>query len=491
MPSVREKFRLYFSLLTEEKITMKRALLISILSTTLGLPGQSSKADWNPIDQKFLNLTPRESPTDTEENGITSKYTFDAARTSWQAFPTLDEDFKAPYVAASKSKREVVLWGEATGMNPGEPTEFFVISSQSGHNYESITITYAMPSDVQKALEHIGLKNGWPVSPAELRFWPKGDRLMLDLHAVKDGSLQSRPIEHWVVEVNNGQIIKQQGFVFTGSRMVEDPGEPGSMVYAADIYGPNSIVSDYNEAHSVIELPRQGTKGEVYGQHIANPDLALPKGQPVMIVLKPHPTLKEVYNLDLEVSKTGYRLKEPQGEYLNEDPGMASMLTALKPLRKREPFVTIKYDPDLNIEQVKKVAAEMEQIERVGGFRIDPPPEGHLYFKAFIPDETFLDRNKRPTQPLEFHANELFAGTLTHIEEKWGDNVDPELIVSEYPVPEADAFADVIAKHARETQTLFVYLPLKITSYGDLQAFLQPHLKRFPVIYIYPSRSIP
>mgnify|MGYP006303150745 CR=1 FL=1 len=65
--------------------------------------------------------------------------------------------WSAPYVLADLEAREVLVWGEDTGMIPGDPLEFFVIAENSGHDYEALMISYARPSDIHQALEKIGL----------------------------------------------------------------------------------------------------------------------------------------------------------------------------------------------------------------------------------------------------------------------------------------------------------------------------------------------
>ena len=71
----------------------------------------------------------------------------------------------------------VTLWGEATGVSPDAPIEFLLIPTDSGHDYEALTISFAKPSDIHRALAFIGLKPGKSVDYAAYRYWvSKGER---------------------------------------------------------------------------------------------------------------------------------------------------------------------------------------------------------------------------------------------------------------------------------------------------------------------------
>ena len=45
---------------------------------------------------------------------------------------------------------------------------------------------------------------------------------------------------------------------------------------AADVYGPNTIASTYNEPATLLDLPRQAAQGDVYSFQFPNPEYALP-----------------------------------------------------------------------------------------------------------------------------------------------------------------------------------------------------------------------
>ena len=255
------------------------------------------------------------------------------------------------------------------------------------------------------------------------------------------------------------------------------------MVYAADIYGPNAIAADYNEAHSVIELPRQGNKGEVYGKHVCHPDFTMPRGHPVILTLRPHPDFAEVLNLQLQISATGLQLQHSDGSDVPEGTTLAS-------LKGKEAFVTLQFDPTLSLEQVIQYARQVEQIEQLNGFRVDPPPPQHPYYKAFLSDTKYLDRTNRPAQPIEFHVSKKndtgFVGELILIEEKWGEETEPTLIETKHTITHLAEFDRIVNEGENaENPTLFIYIDPATTTYGDMQQFLSSRMERFPVIFMY------
>ena len=74
---------------------------------------------------------------------------------------------------ANRREKWVRIAAEATGVPSGDPMEFWLISQESGHDYEAVAVSFAQPSDVHEALVFIGLTPGWPVSYNRFRFWPK------------------------------------------------------------------------------------------------------------------------------------------------------------------------------------------------------------------------------------------------------------------------------------------------------------------------------
>jgi hypothetical protein len=465
---------------------MKRSLIYMFLAMASAM--SCARAQALPIDKDFLRVIPKAGSD--EAKAAASKATRDAAKSSHaKATAVLDPArfLVLPFLIADKQERTVRMWAGATGMKPQEPAEFFIIGPDSGNDYESIAVTYALPSHVHQALEFIGCTPGWPVDPGRLRFWPKGDRVTMHAQVMDpDGELRDQRIEEYIIDVATGQTLAIDGFVFTGSMTVEDPADPKKMVYGADAFGPNAVASDYNEVNTVLDLPRQGSKGEVYGNHICNATWAMTTGHPMMIELRPHAKLTEVIDLRLDIGVEGvattYQLFKGDAA-LNTDKGFPAMLE-----KNPEPFGTVNIARDCPLGMVIDVCGQMEKIESVGGLRINPPPAGQVYYKSFLPQMEWLKRDTRPSQPFELYVRkvgEAMSYELILAEEKYGEAILPEIIPHTYPVASPAEIAPLIEQHGEGIQTLFLLVEPTV-SYGDVLDLLAPHMERFPVVYVFP-----
>ena len=186
-----------------------------------------------------------------------------------------DEDMlRLPHVTANRVAKRVEIDAVTTDVKKGDILEFLLISKPSGHTYESLAVSDAKPSDVKKALEFIGMTAGHGVDPAKLRFWPKGERAIVSvlLNNAAAGTKPTRVEKLVLNERAKAASIPESGFVFIGSRMIEDRENPGTPAFAADVREPNSIIANYNENESIFDVPRVAPQNDVYRTQVANPD---------------------------------------------------------------------------------------------------------------------------------------------------------------------------------------------------------------------------
>ena len=99
-----------------------------------------------------------------------------------------------------------------------------IIDQDSSHGYEAMLWSFAAPSAVHRALVFIGMKPGAPRDPNALRFTPKGERVNVSI--LIDG--KPTPIEHLILDTQTGKTLPEEGWVFTGSRLIKDPADPAS-----------------------------------------------------------------------------------------------------------------------------------------------------------------------------------------------------------------------------------------------------------------------
>ena len=210
-----------------------------------------------------------------------------------------------PFLKADRESREIRIEARATGVDAKTQAEFFLIATNSGHDYESIAVVKARPSHVHQALEFIGVPAGKPVDPKALRFWPRGERVIgeIEWREGGTGTPQRVRLERTLIDTRTGRPLPEDGLVFTGSARVPDAAGTGT-VYAADEFEPNSIASAFNLEATVLDIPRKGGQNALYDYQVVNPAHVLPKDLPLTVVLRPEPRTNgtaRVADLDLVI----------------------------------------------------------------------------------------------------------------------------------------------------------------------------------------------
>lgn len=101
--------------------------------------------------------------------------------------------------------------------------------------HETVVVADVKPSDVQKALESLGLKPGKPAKGEGAK--AEGPELELFLEVTKNGSAERHNIEKLMVDRKTGKAMPKLKWLFTGSAMTQpDPDKP-EKVYGADNTG--------------------------------------------------------------------------------------------------------------------------------------------------------------------------------------------------------------------------------------------------------------
>ncbi len=410
-----------------------------------------------------------------------------------------------PGLLADRTGQWVRVQAEATGLAGVEPIEFWLIAETSGHDYEAIAVSFALPSHVHKALEFIGMEAGHPVDVGARLFWPRGERVIMTFRWEDDekGERVFRA-EDLILDQETQEAMPPTGLVFVGSQWRKDP-ITGASVYAAETpTSPQSIASDYNESTTVLDVPRQAAQTDVYRRYIPYPERQPVFGQRLEITLKPefpdeHKRLIDlVLHVDPETDAIAedmdalrYRLKDEHGERVHEGDRLHHVLAAFEQLvtDSRDPFVTVVPDPNMTVGLVQTLYVLMHGLEGEDGIRLSPQPEEHLFYKAFMPDERFRVRARRPSQPLELHLvrdeEGQVTGTLIRLDRVDDDNDrHPPLKPTEYPVETSEALRERIEKIAHRIPVLLVFAPEDL-AYGHLLDFIDPVREHHPTVYIY------
>jgi len=422
-----------------------------------------------------------------------------------------------PGLIARRNEQRVEILAEATGLARGTVVEFLLIDSTSGKGYESLLWSFARPSDVHKALIFIGMKPGEPFNAAGLRFWPKGERVLLSVAAKSPSSNDSPPrrLETLVMDKRQKTTLPKVGFVFTGSFMVNKPGENSRRAYAADVVTPKSIASLYNDPTTVLDVPRRARQSDVYGSLVVGPGYDFAKNELLTINLAPeHKNGRQrVKDLVLEVRQVArkavmetdsappveFLLKDKTEKMLTERPALPAVLGKLDSLIKsgHDPYVSIRFGDALPLGHVQKVCRVAALIDTDSGIRVEPPEPGQLYYRAFLPDNEYLDRENRIIQPWELRLVDRegkISGTLTLYESVFrSDRSAPEMKTTTFEIDaprsirrrlDADAARRKEAGRRAGPPVLLVFGDKNLT-YGKLLEFLEPALTTHNAIHVF------
>ncbi len=404
-----------------------------------------------------------------------------------------------PGLTADRKRRTVDVLAECTGLPGGEAVEFLLVDQDSSHGYEALLWSLAKPSDVHRALEFIGLKPGAPRQPALPRLGADGDRVTL---TVRQAGHAAFPAERLILDKETEKTLPEDGFVFAGSCLAAPPDGKGPQQYVADLYDPRTVAPLFNDPAAVLDLPRRAEQGEVYDRQVVNPAHVFEQGRLLTVVMAPdertvgRPTsrlLRLAANRSAGARGTVFRLSETNGAILVEGAELTPVLERLAACSKADqaaPRLGLSFGETMPIPEVARACAVMALLESLGAVRINPPTDGQLYYRAFLPDEAWRSAQGRPSQPWELHLR-LRDGTATGTM-IWNDPAGrAKRKTLDVPTPER-LWAALEADVREREQTGQPALPAVLLvfagpglSYGQAAHFLAPVLPTHGTVYVF------
>jgi hypothetical protein len=289
------------------------------------------------------------------------------------------------------------------------------------------------------------------------------------------------------------------GLIFTGSYQLQME-EGAKPVYAADVADPRSIASNYNDRGTVLDVPRSAPQGNVYGFQKTNPAYTFQRGQAAQIVLEPEnkdgkQRVRDVAlnaavvpgKEDAGLKGLKFSISDAAGKSLAAGETLVHVLAAFGQLAEsgHDPYVTIYLDDALPLRSVRAFYELVMSMDIETGIRVEPPPEGHLFYRAFFPEQAWRDRENRLGRPWELHVESArpLAGTLILPADEIDDNEGKGDL--KFAVKSAEEMAKVLAeKSDRWSQTVYVFTPERVR-YGDLMSFIRPSMKTHSTIYVF------
>jgi hypothetical protein len=411
-----------------------------------------------------------------------------------------------PGLLADRTTHRVVVYAESIRLGAGTFVEFPLIAENSGKDYEALAVSFAKPSAVHEALVFIGLPAGQGTDSSRMRFWPKGEHVRISFHytETEKGKTQARnvPVEQLVLDERTGKTLPETGFVFTGSSWTSSPDSAStSRVYTADVFSPNCIISIYNEAGTVLDVPRRAAQHEVYSFQVINPDNPLPAAQFIEVVMERERKdgRSNLCELKLTVVPGPGLPPAPAtsiGYVVNGPDAPSTTNTTVKELLRgfekitgsgRESFVTVRPDDTLSLAALRTAATVVDSLENEHHVRIEPPPPGHPYYRTFLPDERHRERAGRPVQPWELHLgqnNGVVTGELVRLDEEWkGDDSQPTYREYHFAIASPAALNEKI-RQKDTPSVMLVFAPADL-SYGRLRQFIAPVIETRMILYVF------
>jgi len=361
------------------------------------------------------------------------------------------------------------------------PMEFLLVNAGSEKDYEALTVLLANPSDLARALEAIGLPRGRPIQPQAFRFWPRGERVLLTVRPFAGGP--ERLIGAFVADQKTGTGLTNI-FTYVGSVWRENG------TCAAEDSFPGAVISTYNEAGTVLDTPLRVSQNVAYGRYLIESG-KMEKESLWCFVFRPERAVDAppaVALVELSVQPRAGLDTPAAGladlEWVRRVPDGGVTTNAFGDVVKglmelvraeREPHVTMRFDDRLTVKAMTEVVPVILAIEGDNGIRVDGPPAGQLYYKAFLPQPEWREREKRLMQPYELRIARDGEGgwsrTFVKIHEDWSDetSLDPILTVRPFPFQDWSELAGHVEKLGRGQGVLLVFAPAD----APLSAFME------------------
>jgi hypothetical protein len=422
---------------------------------------------------------------------------------SVQAYQGNADVLVLPGLVADRKARRILLDVATTGVEKGKPIEFWLIGDTSGHGYESLAMAFAKPSAVHRALEFIGLKPGRPVNANAMQFWSKGERVFVSLtRAAGDPPEKAVRMESLLHDTRTGKPLAETGFAFTGSVQVPPEKARDGNRYGADLFEPNSIASTYNEMSTVLDVPRRAPKRDVYETQVVADAGVFPPDQLRTAVLVPEYAdgKRRVVETAVEVKPVPGALGNDAksltfrftngGASLTTNDTLNAMLQAVLALTSagHDVHASVTFSPDLRLGAARSAANLISLVDTEKGLRVEAPPAGQLYYRAYLPDEKLRARENRTAQPWELHlgaGKDGLTASLVKVNETWPEgSIKPVLSSESLDVRDGAALKRAIETKGAGLPVLLVFAESAMRL-GDAMAFVSAVAETHPTVFFY------
>ena len=125
-------------------------------------------------------------------------------------------------------------------------------------------------------------------------------------------------------------------------------------------------------------------------------------------------------------------------------------------------FVRMSFGGKTTVGEAAEIAGALSLVDGKG-LKMDSPPPGKFFFRAFLPDPAWRERPGRMFQPFEVHVAADGAKKFVFVEEDWsGEGLDPVLKPRETPFSDWSELSGLIARTGEQgakINVLFLFAP--------------------------------
>ena len=195
---------------------------------------------------------------------------------------TVDRDKKAVVIPAKVAPRKLPHLAEVYPIEVIATYPFR--EGKKGKAHETVVVTEVKPSDVQKALESLGLKPGKPAKGEGTKADGPDVNVYIDVPQ-PGGAAKRLTLDKVLLDPKTRKPMPRGvKFKFTGSAMVEEAPDKPTKVYGADLTG--TLIAIFPVTDETVLQSSLTMAEEKYLKLDVNKD-ALPKeGEPVNLVLE-------------------------------------------------------------------------------------------------------------------------------------------------------------------------------------------------------------
>ena len=368
-------------------------------------------------------------------------------------------------VVADRAARTVTFLVEATGISATEPVEFFVIGPLSDRAYESFGVTVASPAAIAAAVESIGVPQGVACDPFLARFWPQGERLVLT--ATPYGEANSAPIP--LADLLADKRAKEDGAILAEPIAYTGGARDAANCPVAATNIPCAVFALYSHGPSLLQLNGRFDQSTTYGRFVAG------KTYPIGTLLE----MRLAWD-----GRTHVKARTPSLSATNATEVLQSLQADAA--SGSDLFVCPSFDDSVTVARAVEIARAFEMLDG-NGLKMNGTAKDQFFYKAFLPDPAWRNRQGRLFQPFEIRLAADGSRSFTFVEEDWsGDGLDPVLKPKTRTISDWSELPACLAQtgdQGDKVTVAFVYAPADtpVTKLSPIVKALVPRIGTFYV----------